>query len=301
MISKALLCLRWYAAGLIFAYLGLRVVIVTDNNRAKPRNTTERGGSSLNIKNDPLLPRNVSKTLLSGSAVSVEHPEFPKIKTTNDLLAALMDEGLRSRLLKNSGFMRGLSYGDWTTLTNFCTVNLNWSWEDLENAVSPDVRPLLKEDQINNNIYINPEKAWNELSRPESQKSDFPTRFDREALLWRVAPVMAQANPAQFLKDFPALPEKSKKVCLSEAVPALMMALEPAEAIAAMKQQLDALPQKDRKDVFLVMFNAALWHPSGEQAVQEMLNSLREGPERTSLEEEFEKARFSGMREDPLQ
>ncbi len=212
-----------------------------------------------------------------------------------------MDEGLRSRLLKNSELMRGLSYGDWVTLTNFCTVNLNWSWEDLENAVSPDVRPLLKEDQLNNNIYINPEKAWNELSRPESQKSAFPTRFDREALLWRAAPVMAKANPAQFLKDFPALPEKSKKVCLSEAVPSLMTALEPAEAIAAVKQQLDALPQKDHKDVFLVMFNAALWHPSGEQAVQEMLNSLPEGPERTSLEEEFEKARVSGMREDPLQ
>ena len=112
---------------------------------------------------------------------------------------------------------------------------------------------------------------------------------------------MAKANPAQFLKDFPSLPEKSKKVCLSEAVPALMTALEPAEAIAAIKQQLDALPQKDHKDVFLAMFNAALWHPSGEQAVQDMLNSLPEGPKRKSLEDEFEKERFTGKSEDPLQ
>ena len=112
---------------------------------------------------------------------------------------------------------------------------------------------------------------------------------------------MAKANPAQFLKDFPSLPEKNKKDCLREAVPALMAALEPAEAIAAIKHQLDALPQKDHEEVFLAMLNASLWHPSGEQAMQEMLNSLPDGLERKSLEEEFEKARFSVSSEDPLQ
>ena len=49
------------------------------------------------------------------------------------------------------------------------------------------------------------------------------------------------------------------------------------------------------------MLNASLWHPSGEQAMQEMLNSLPDGLERKSLEEEFEKARFSVSSEDPLQ
>ena len=304
MIPKTLLCLRWYALGCILAYFGLQAVPVADLNRSKFNNNVEGWDSSLNVKpKAPLLTGNASEAL-SRPAIAGEHSVLPEIKTRNDLLAALMDERVRSRLLKNSEFMRGLlTTGDWITVRNFCFGSLHWSWEDLENAVSQDldVRSWLKEILLNDNIYANPEKAWSELLRSESQKSDRPARYDTNVLLWRAAPIMAKANPAQFLKDFPSLPENSKKVCLSEAVPALMTALEPAEAIAAIKQQLDALPQKDHKDIFVAMFNAALWHPSGEQAVQDMLNSLPEGPERKSLEDKFEKERFSGKSEDPLQ
>ncbi len=293
MIPKTLLCLRWYALGCILAYFGLQAVPVADLNRSKFNNNVEGWDSSLNVKpKAPLLTGNASEAL-SRPAIAGEHSVLPEIKTRNDLLAALMDDRVRALLLKNSEFMRELlSNGDWPALRDFCVSHLNWSWEDLENAVSPDVRTLVRECQLIENTSVNPEKAWSDLTRSISKKSD-PIRFRRERL-WNTAPFMAKANPAQFLKDFPSLPENSKKFCLSGAVPALMTALEPAEAVAAVKQALDALPQKDHEHVFLAMFNAALWHPSGEQAVQDMLNSLPEGPERKSLEEEFEKAKFSG-------
>ena len=236
MIPKTLLCLRWYALGCILEYFGFQAVSVADQNWAKPSNTAEGWDSSLNVKpKAPLLTGNASEALLSRSAIAGERSVLPEIKTRNDLLAALMDERVRSRLLKNSDFMRRFfSSGDWITVRNFCFGSLHWSWEDLENAVSQDldVRSWLKEIRLNDNIYANPEKAWSELLRSESQKSDRPARYDTNVLLWRAAPIMAKANPAQFLKDFPSLPEKSKKVCLSEAVPALMTALEPAEAIS---------------------------------------------------------------------
>ena len=214
MIPKTLLCLRWYAVGCILAYFGLQVAPVADHNRSKSSNNVEGKDSFLNVKpKAPFLTGNASEAL-SRPAIAGEHSVLPEIKTRNDLLAALMDERVRFRLLKNSEFMRGsLSSGDWSTLSFFCFYNLNWSWEDLENAVSPDFRTLVEEYQLHDSIYVTPEKAWSELLRSESQKPDRPHSFRSRGPAVERGTRHGQSKSRAIPQGFPLAPgEKQKRL-----------------------------------------------------------------------------------------
>lgn len=217
------------------------------------------------------------------------------------LLLILLDSSTRRNFLRDADKFKKMSSGDWDTLVNFCTYTLNWSWGELANSIPSEAKSLLDDYRINSEVRDNPEKAWTELLSRDVSQSNRNTLIDREVLIKRASATMAKANPAQFMNDLSSFPEGLRKECLEWGLPGLMAALEPAAAIAAVIRQLNSIPIKYHNEVLQRVFSAAMLHPTGDQSVRQMLNSLPEGPERQALTQKFNSMWLSATREDPLQ